>query len=298
MLAGKGEGGHGTSPGNLYANRVRTADFLLVALLTRGDPQLAEVRLKPFGRFKDDACHSQAVGSLGVGGNVVNINGFFRADFGGAERFPIDERIGFADADGAGVRSGGEQSEKVEIRLHVGYVNWISVGKNTQAVAFSESFQEGNVLNELRIEGAFPNFRELFKGERAAEPFGNVPVPVTGRDAALLPVRPAGIFLQRRPDFFRGLRQVWSQAGHGAGYIHADQDSPDIKDNGAKPGRRHGLLPLGAGNWSRASGADEADNHGQNRHQDNYRNHVMDALPDVRDGVAQGIAPEDHCTDP
>jgi hypothetical protein len=24
----------------------------------------------------------------------------------------------------------------------------------------------------------------------------------------------------------------------------------------------------------------------------------MDALPDVRDGVAQGIAPEDHCTDP
>ena len=56
-------------------------------------------------------------------------------------------------------------------------------------------------MNGNRIERAVPDFAEFFKSQRTAETFADVEVPVVGRNAALLPIVPARIFFNRRPEF-------------------------------------------------------------------------------------------------
>jgi hypothetical protein len=246
MVAGRREVGGGTSPSKVYAKRERTADFLLAGVLSGSDLQFVKGGLELFGRLENDTGHPEALGSFGIGGNVVNIYGFFRADFAGAERLSINERIGFAGADGARVNADVKQPEELEVGLHMGDVDRVGIRKNTQAVALPEFFQEGDILDRSWIEGAVPDFRELFEGERAAEPFGKVPVPLMGRQASFLPIRPTRIFLQGRPDFLGRKRDFLGQAAHGSRDIYADQDSADIEDDGSKLGGRHGLFTIGA----------------------------------------------------
>ena len=156
MVAGRRELGGGTSPSKVYAKRERTADFLLAGDLSSSDPQIVKVGLELFGRLEYDGRHAKPLGSFSVGGNVVNINGLFGADFAGAERFPIDERIGFTSADRTRVNPCVKEAEKIEAGLHVCYMEGISVGKNSEAIALAEPLEERVVLDGMGVEGAIP----------------------------------------------------------------------------------------------------------------------------------------------
>src|SRR5260370_38959774 len=70
-----------TSPSKVYANRERTADFLLEEASIKSDSKSPEVGLELLGRLEENSRHPKASGRLRVGGNVVNVNRFRSPDF-------------------------------------------------------------------------------------------------------------------------------------------------------------------------------------------------------------------------
>ena len=99
-----------------------------------------------------------------------------------------------------------EQPKKRISPFHVGDMQRISIGKHGQAVAFPQFLQKALFENRGRLQGAVPGLDELFKVKLAAEPPGQMQVPILWGDAALLPVFPERIVLDGRPDLLRGAR--------------------------------------------------------------------------------------------
>lgn len=171
----------------------------------------------------------------------------------------------------------------------------------------AELFEEGVVVHRVGIEGAIPDFRELFESQLATKLFGDMQVPVSWRNTAFLPVEPAGIVLEGRPDFLRRESGAVREARCSAGDVHANQDAADIEDDGAEFQGWHGLFTLDTGNRSGAPlfedlelvpRAKDADDGGhQGKHDDNGDD-VMDALADVGNRAAQGVTAENHGADP
>ena len=83
-----------------------------------------------------DADHSKGFGGGDVFFEVVDIYGFGGFNFGGAEGFLIDDGVGFAGADDAGVDADGEVIEEGEGGFHVGDVDGVGVGEQGEAIFF------------------------------------------------------------------------------------------------------------------------------------------------------------------
>src|SRR6266849_1276609 len=86
-------------------------------------------RMDGCGKLKDNSCHTEALGRLRVGGNIVNINGFRSPDLAGAKRLAVNSRVGLAGAYAIGIDAVGEESEEGEARLLMGHVDGVGVGK-------------------------------------------------------------------------------------------------------------------------------------------------------------------------
>ena len=67
------------------------------------DVKRGEIDLELRRGAKRDAGHAQALSGFHIRRGVINIDGFFGAGFRGAESLAVDERIGLACADRAGV---------------------------------------------------------------------------------------------------------------------------------------------------------------------------------------------------
>src|SRR5207302_305849 len=100
----------GTSPSKVYANRGRTADFLLGFGSIELNSELSEIGLELFGRLKDDSRHPEALSCFRVGGNIVNINGFLGAHLAGLKGFTVDDRVRLARADAIGIDTNGKEA--------------------------------------------------------------------------------------------------------------------------------------------------------------------------------------------
>src|SRR5258707_2892203 len=115
-------------------------------------------------------------------------------------------------------------------------------------------------------------------------------VPVRGRNAPLLPIHPTRVIFDRVPHLLSGERKTTSQAFHGAGDVHANQDLANIKDDSAELGVGHGLVALRTRRRAGAAlsdsteltpGAIDADDRGKHGNDYDHGNNVMDALTDV-----------------
>src|SRR5437016_7901813 len=117
----------GTSPSKVYANRGRTADFLLGFGSIELNSELSEIRLELFGRLKDDSRHPEALSCFRVGGNIININGFPGPDLAGLESFTVDDWVGLARPHPIGIDTHGEEAKKREAGLFIGHVDGIGI---------------------------------------------------------------------------------------------------------------------------------------------------------------------------
>ena len=149
-----------------------------------------------------DADHSEGSGGGDVFFEVIDIYSFVGLHFGGAEGFLVDDWVGLAGADHAGVDADGEVIEEGESRFHVGYVNGVGVGEQRESIVFGEASPEGVGLECLGEQGGVPGLDELVVGQIAAEAADDVEVPVAGADAAILQIEEARIFFDGGPDFF------------------------------------------------------------------------------------------------
>src|SRR2546429_6668279 len=93
----------GTSPSKVYANRGRTADFLLGFGSIELNSELSEIGLELFGRLKDDSRHPEALSCFRIGGNIVNINGFLGPHLAALKAFMVDHRVRLARAVPVGI---------------------------------------------------------------------------------------------------------------------------------------------------------------------------------------------------
>ena len=93
------------------------------------DAQRFEVGTQLSWRMELQAAHAKTLSGLDIGRNVINVNGFLSLDFEGAESFPVNDRIGFAGADDAGIDTNGEESEKAISGFHMPDVNGVGVGE-------------------------------------------------------------------------------------------------------------------------------------------------------------------------
>src|SRR4029077_9387556 len=143
----------------------------------------AKLRFELFGGLKDDASHAQALGGFDVCGDVVDIDGFLGANFHRAESFAVDERVGFAGADGTGIDSNGKEAEKIVVGFDVGNVDGVGIGKKRETVMARKFFEEGIFEDGDGIESAIPGVDKLFERERAAEAFDEMKMPVARPDA-------------------------------------------------------------------------------------------------------------------
>ena len=193
--------GGGTSPSKVYVKRERKADFLLGEPLIEFDSKGSEVGLELLGRPKDDPSHPQALGSFRIGGNVIDIDGFLCPHPATLEGLAVDDWIRFTGSDAEGIDSDGKEAEEGKTRLFLRHVDGIGIRKKGQPVFFGEFFQERFGLDGVRVEGAIPDFGELFEGERGAKAFGYMKMPVTGRNPAFLPIGPSRVLFDGRPDF-------------------------------------------------------------------------------------------------
>src|SRR5437879_10378958 len=125
LLGRDGEKTCGTSPSKVYANRERTADFLLGFGSVELNSELSEIALQLVRRSKDDSRHAEALSSLGIGGNVININRFLGLDLAGLEGFAIDDRVRLACADPIGIDADRKEAEKGEPGLFMGHVDGV-----------------------------------------------------------------------------------------------------------------------------------------------------------------------------
>ena len=197
--------------------------------------------------MEDNPGHPKAVSGLRIGGNIVNVHGFLGPDLAGLEGLTIDERVGLARADAVGIDADGKEAEEGEARLLLGHVDGVGIRKQGEPVVLRKVFEERFRVDRVRVKGAIPHFTELLEGERGAETFGQMKVPIPRRDAPLLPIEPAGVLFNRGPDILRRQREAGSQSVHGARDVHADQDAPDIEDDGAKLGDSHSLFAFRTG---------------------------------------------------
>src|SRR5271157_89574 len=132
-------------------------------------------------------------------------------------------------------------------------------------------------------------------------------MPIVRGNAAFLPIRPARIFFDGGPELHRGERKALSEAGLGTPDINADQNAPNIEDDGTQFGR-HCLLALRFGDgrtswhgicvtWPQPL-PQNTDNRRQDRKKNDRGDDVMKIFPDVGDPGAGHIAPKQHAADP
>src|SRR5580765_7331173 len=121
-------------------------------------------------------------------------------------------------------------------------VNGICVRKQGEAVALGQFFKESVVMNRSGIKCAVPDFGKLLKAEPAAKPLSQIKIPIVRRDSAFLPIRPAWILFDSRPQLGRSKRATRSKPLHGAGNIDSNEDAADIEDDGAELRGGHGLF--------------------------------------------------------
>ena len=131
-----------TSPSKVYAKSERTADFLLKEASVKSDSEGSEIGLQLLGRLEDNSCHTEALGGLCIGGNVVNVDGFGGLDFAGAKCLTIDNWVGLASANAVRIDVDGKEAEERETRLRMGHVDGVSVGKQSEAIVLRKFFQE------------------------------------------------------------------------------------------------------------------------------------------------------------
>ena len=124
----------GTSPSKVYANRERTADFLLCWVSIKVDTQVSKVCLELLRRLEDDSGHAKVLSRFRIGGYIVYVDGFLSAHLTGTKSLPIDERIGFTDADTEGIDAYGKETEERKMRLSMGHMNGVGIGKQGQTV--------------------------------------------------------------------------------------------------------------------------------------------------------------------
>src|SRR6267143_4345397 len=159
----------GTSPSKVYANRERTADFLLGRESVHFDTEASEVRLKLAGGLEAETSHAEPLRSFGIGRDVINEDGFLGADFACAKGFCVDERIGFVGANAKGINANRKEPEEGETRFGVGHVNGIGIGEQSEAVVLGELFEKGLRLDRFGGQRAIPNLFVLFDRTGATE---------------------------------------------------------------------------------------------------------------------------------
>ena len=75
--------------------------------------------------------------------------------------------------------------------------------------------------------------REFLEVERDAQTVAEVQVPIAGRHATLLPVRPAGVFFDGGPKLFGRKGEPLGEAELRLANIHPDEDATNVKNDGA-----------------------------------------------------------------
>src|SRR5271157_514537 len=129
-------------------------------------------------------------------------------------------------------------------------------------------------------------------------------IPVAGSHFPLLPVGPAGILFDSRPEFRWRERPPSREALHGPRDVYPDQNAADVEDNGAELSGRHGLVGLVASDGRTRSvrrsfsGTEYADDGRQNRNEHDDCNDIVNVLADIGDQVAERIAPKDRSANP
>ncbi len=255
-----------TSPGNLYAEDVLKDEFLRGGILTELEAQGAQVGGELADGLKGDSGHAQALRSFDVGWDIVNVEGFLGADLTGAKGFAEHERVRLAGAYPAGIDADGfgEVAKEIVSGFEMRDVDGVGIGKKAEAVALGKDFEEGVFMNGLGIEGTIPGLGELSEGEGCAEALGEVEVPIAGRDAAFLPIGPAGVIFDGGPDLRGRKRDALGKAFQRAAEIHTNEHAPDIENDGAQDRAGHGLFGLwfgkgGATFFCRVMGTEDAD---------------------------------------
>src|SRR5258706_10357580 len=146
MVAAVKKGRGSTSPSKVYAKRERTADFLLGTELVELDSESSQVVLELFGRLEYDPGHAKPLSCFGIGGHIVNIDGFLCTHFAGFEGFPVDKRVRLACAHAVGIDPLGKKTEEGVASLGVGPVERVGIGKQGEAGSFWGFFQGRNRL--------------------------------------------------------------------------------------------------------------------------------------------------------
>src|SRR5580704_17664203 len=118
------------------------------------------------------ADHAEGLGGGDVFFEVVDEDGF--VGFGGAQGVLINDWVGLAGADDAGVDADGEVLKEGESRFHVGDVDGVGVGEQGETILFGEAGPEAVGLEGFGEQGGVPGLSELVVGEVAAEAANNV----------------------------------------------------------------------------------------------------------------------------
>src|SRR5258707_194744 len=119
-----------TNPSKVYAKRERTADFLLGTELVELDSESSQVVLELFGRLEYDPGHAKPLSCFGIGGHIVNIDGFLCTHFAGFEGFPVDKRVRLACAHPVGIDPMGKKTEEGVASPRRGPLERIAIGKH------------------------------------------------------------------------------------------------------------------------------------------------------------------------
>jgi len=204
--------------------------------------EAGEVHEEPFVGLKNDPRHAEAAASIGVGGHIVNVNRLPCLHFAGFQSFVINEGIGLGGADSEGIDADRKEAKEGKIRLLVGRVDRIRVGKKSKAVAFAKLFEEGLGLNRGGIESAIPTLGKLLEGEGGAKALAEMKMPVAWGDAAFLPVHPKRVFFDSRPDLLGSQRESGSQTAGGARDVNTNEDAANVENDRAKLTTRHELF--------------------------------------------------------
>lgn len=227
----------------IFTQQIPFTEFLtLPARSGQRDSQGLEIGDQLSGGLKLDAPQAKALSRFDISGNVIDIQGFFGTNFEGPKSLAVNERIRFTDSDGTGIDTNWEEIEKAVAGFHVMHVHGVGVGKQGKAVPFGEHLEEGILVDRDGIESAIPDFGKLLESEPSSQTLIQMEIPVTRRDASCLPVWPARIFFNGRPQFSRSVRSARSKSLHGTGDVHTHEDTPDVKDDGAELLRGHGLI--------------------------------------------------------
>jgi|SRR5208282_1029956 len=134
----------GTSSGNLYAPVNVGDEFLRSARMFHFYAQASESLEKLLRRLVVYSGKAKLPGRRNIGEDVVNVDSLAGADFGCTYGFAVDEGIGFAGANRAGIDAlpFGEILVEVISRFKISDVDGIGVGEENQAIAFGELLEE------------------------------------------------------------------------------------------------------------------------------------------------------------